>query len=356
LSSLRLRKFVPLATLVLFTILGWSIRVKLISGALSHENEGNQVSSMIASPCQSNPDHLLQILHPAAFVTFIFLALSAVFQIICLNKGLKVYDSTRECSCRLSYIDIYLQFGPSSRGTNVLCSVYCCRLSELFSLHGRSRCLQAMGKFAFDPRFQDWHRLLTLKQTLFAVFVSIGVLIGGVVLLTNKKPEPKAPSQNTILGPVPRTARRGRKRPKDLASSVDSPSEWHGDREDDALRRSDENEDETVWQIGDDEDDEEGDDPTRPSADEGNDGKGMMKNAPIYSRQEGPDGRVPDEVRGILHDDEDEDEGDAEPSTSRSGTHHVHFDRTAVHHSSKEDDDHEFGDWEDGGKPSPEIR
>lgn len=32
--------------------------------------------------------------HPAAIITFIFLAITAVSQIVALNKGLKVYDST----------------------------------------------------------------------------------------------------------------------------------------------------------------------------------------------------------------------------------------------------------------------
>jgi len=50
--------------------------VKMISGALSHVNTGNQ------------------FFHFAAIVTFLFLAVTAVFQIICLNRGLKVYDST----------------------------------------------------------------------------------------------------------------------------------------------------------------------------------------------------------------------------------------------------------------------
>ena len=50
--------------------------VKLISGALSHENTGNQFG------------------HASVIFTFIFLAVTAVCQIICLNKGLAVYDST----------------------------------------------------------------------------------------------------------------------------------------------------------------------------------------------------------------------------------------------------------------------
>lgn len=50
--------------------------VKLVTGALSHENTGNQFG------------------HLSSIFTFIFLAITAVTQIICLNRGLRVYDST----------------------------------------------------------------------------------------------------------------------------------------------------------------------------------------------------------------------------------------------------------------------
>lgn len=50
--------------------------VALISGSVNHDNPGNQFG------------------HPAAIFTFLFLAITAVSQIICLNRGLKVYDST----------------------------------------------------------------------------------------------------------------------------------------------------------------------------------------------------------------------------------------------------------------------
>lgn len=50
--------------------------VKLLTGSLSHQNPGNQFG------------------HAAPIFTVILLAITAVLQIICLNKGLKVYDST----------------------------------------------------------------------------------------------------------------------------------------------------------------------------------------------------------------------------------------------------------------------
>ena len=50
--------------------------VGLVTGALSKENTGNQFG------------------HLAPIFTFIFLAITAVSQIVCLNRGLRVYDST----------------------------------------------------------------------------------------------------------------------------------------------------------------------------------------------------------------------------------------------------------------------
>jgi hypothetical protein len=50
--------------------------VKLMSGSLSHENPGNQFG------------------HAAPIFTILLLIVTAVMQIICLNRGLKVYDST----------------------------------------------------------------------------------------------------------------------------------------------------------------------------------------------------------------------------------------------------------------------
>jgi hypothetical protein len=50
--------------------------VKLLSGSLSHKNPGNQFG------------------HVAPIFTIILLSITAVLQITCLNRGLKVYDST----------------------------------------------------------------------------------------------------------------------------------------------------------------------------------------------------------------------------------------------------------------------
>ena len=52
------------------------LSVKLFSGSLSHENPGNQFG------------------HAAPIFMIILLAVTAVMQIICLNRGLQIYDST----------------------------------------------------------------------------------------------------------------------------------------------------------------------------------------------------------------------------------------------------------------------
>jgi hypothetical protein len=69
----RLRKSnIPNTSLMYLTPV---VSVKLFSGSISHENEGNQFG------------------HASAVFTMICTALTGVLQVICLNRGLKVYDS-----------------------------------------------------------------------------------------------------------------------------------------------------------------------------------------------------------------------------------------------------------------------
>ena len=66
--------------------------VKLLSGQISHKEDGSQVSC-----CSFTLAHFvnsLQFAHPASIFTVIFLAITAVSQILCLNRGLRAYDST----------------------------------------------------------------------------------------------------------------------------------------------------------------------------------------------------------------------------------------------------------------------
>ncbi|KAJ7084478.1 hypothetical protein B0H15DRAFT_849322 [Mycena belliarum] len=107
--------------------------VKLMSGSLSHENPGNQFG------------------HAAPIFTIILLVATAVMQIICLNRGLKVYDSTLVVPV---FYGVYTATGFLD--------------SLIFNNEVEA--------------YQSW--------TLFLIFVSIFVLISGVVLLTHKKPDP----------------------------------------------------------------------------------------------------------------------------------------------------------------------
>ncbi|KAJ3840113.1 hypothetical protein F5878DRAFT_580615 [Lentinula raphanica] len=170
--------------------------VKLLSGSLSHENPGNQFG------------------HAAPIFTIILLACTAVLQIICLNRGLKVYDSTLVVPV---FYGVYTATG-------------------------------FLDSLIFNDEvdaYQSW--------TLFLIFVSILVLISGVVLLTHKKPEPGAPlkSANTASGSLPLPRLRNRNSRKASASKTDLEA---GDPDDDASIHSGENG--PLWAVGDVSDDE----------------------------------------------------------------------------------------------------
>ncbi|KAI0661098.1 hypothetical protein C8Q70DRAFT_693670 [Cubamyces menziesii] len=162
--------------------------VKLISGAMSHENTGNQFG------------------HASVVFTFILLAVTAVCQIICLNKGLAIYDSTLVVPV---FYGVYTGLG-------------------------------FLDSLIFNDEvdaYQSW--------TLFLIFVSMIVLVSGVVLLTYKKPDEKASAPSA----VPLSA-RGRRTPKKGGPSL-------GDEEE-ALHDVEEgDEGDAMWQLGEASDDEE---------------------------------------------------------------------------------------------------
>ncbi|KAI6046099.1 hypothetical protein EDC04DRAFT_2631997 [Pisolithus marmoratus] len=106
--------------------------VKLLTGSLSHENPGNQFG------------------HVAPIFTILLLAVTAVLQIICLNRGLKVYDSTLVVPV---FYGVYTATG-------------------------------FLDSLIFNNEVDAYKR-----WTLFLIFSSILLLISGVVLLTSKKPE-----------------------------------------------------------------------------------------------------------------------------------------------------------------------
>jgi predicted membrane channel-forming protein YqfA (hemolysin III family) len=150
--------------------------VKLLSGSLSHENPGNQFG------------------HAAPIFTILLLVVTAVLQIICLNRGLKVYDST---------LVVPVFYG-------------------VYTATGWLDSLIFNGQV---EAYKSW--------TLFLIFVSILVLISGVVLLTHKKPEPVAAKVKSARQP---------RRPKSTGP------------------QNGEGEDRVLWAVGDDEDDNEGED------------------------------------------------------------------------------------------------
>lgn len=164
--------------------------VALISGAASHENTGNQFGQA------------------SSIFTFILLAVTAVSQIICLNRGLKVYDSTLVVPV---FYGVYTAMG-------------------------------FLDSLIFNNEvdaYQSW--------TLFLIFCSILILVSGVVLLTNKKPDPqpKTPGfkvtddATTTVSLPPGTRRRARSKLGDeeegiLSAEGSNPAPWQlGDASED---------------------------------------------------------------------------------------------------------------------------
>ncbi|KAF8345899.1 hypothetical protein F5887DRAFT_963989 [Amanita rubescens] len=164
--------------------------VKLISGSLSQENRGNQFG------------------HVSTIFTFILLVITAVMQIICLNKALKVYDSTLVVPV---FYGVYTVTGFLN--------------SLVFN--------NEVGAYS------GW--------TLFLIFLSILVLIAGVVLLTLKKPEPPEDKiKSATLSAHPRRTPIRSARPR-TARSARIDLESQGEHEDDGERN---NERDVLWEVG----------------------------------------------------------------------------------------------------------
>ncbi|KAH8992855.1 hypothetical protein EDB86DRAFT_2931264 [Lactarius hatsudake] len=163
--------------------------VKLISGSLSHENTGNQLG------------------HAAPIVTFVFLAITAVLQIVCLNRGLEIYDSTLVVPV---FYGVYTATGWLN--------------SLIFN--------DSVDAYA------SW--------ALFLIFVSVLVLISGVVLLTHKKPEPAASQRD---GSIAMNAIPGRQVSRTRDGKVD-------EAEDSLVEDRGEDSSQVVWDVGEASDDE----------------------------------------------------------------------------------------------------
>lgn len=138
--------------------------------------------------------------------------------------------------------------------------------------------------------------------TLFLIFVSIMVLISGVVLLTLKKPEKRGGAPTTPGNPGParsiRTSRRRSNSKQDLERGDPSGSEVEGRELDD---------DQTLWEVGEMSDEEEG------GRDDGrSEGQRTPRRqlSPNISRKPSEQQHPGEEGRGLMGDEEeDEDEG-----------------------------------------------
>ncbi|PVG02356.1 hypothetical protein CPB86DRAFT_750890 [Serendipita vermifera] len=214
--------------------------VKLVSGKLSHRNTQSQ------------------FINAAAIVTFIFTALTAVLQILCLNRGLRAYDST------------------------LVVPVF-------YGVYTASGFLDSLIFNDEVDAYETW--------TLFLIFASILVLISGVVLLTLKKPEPKKAAGSSGLGG---TASRSSRRVNGTHPKTGDGS----DGEEDGLALTEQGGSKGLsWSVGEDESDEDDDDLRKdPMQAEGSSQRRTLPN----------DGPI--EIRGLMSrdeaDDHDNDFGD----------------------------------------------
>ncbi|KAF7296143.1 hypothetical protein MKEN_01429600 [Mycena kentingensis (nom. inval.)] len=220
--------------------------VKLISGSLSHENAGNQLG------------------HAAPIFTILLLAATAVMQIICLNRGLAIYDSTLVVPV---FYGVYTAAGWLN--------------SLIFNNEVDS--------------YQPW--------TLFLIFVSIFVLISGVVLLTHKKPDPGPLSARSTVALGSAGIPRMRQRPsgRKAALAGDPASAEEGER----VVGSDQ---EVLWGIGDASDEED----VPESDDEGLDEDVDHHQHPLSGSGGPPPANSRNRGRGeeghsLLHKDDDDD-------------------------------------------------
>ncbi|KAF5380563.1 hypothetical protein D9615_004481 [Tricholomella constricta] len=257
--------------------------VKLLSGSLSKQNPGNQFG------------------HAAPIFTILLLASTAVLQIICLNRGLRVYDSTLVVPV---FYGVYTATG-------------------------------FLDSLIFNDEvdaYQSW--------TLFLIFASILVLISGVVLLTHKKPEPAG----TTPAPLSRAkgkAGKGKGRRKT------------GDEEEGGTEDGGGGEQDVLWAVGEDSDEESGEqedpdidhhqNPLQPqlrprtsSVTVTDKTKGKGKSVNWKARGEGEEGL------GLIGDHDDDEE------------HHT-SNLTSQPEPNKDvdpfKDEDEFGDWEGVGAP-----
>ncbi|EJU04064.1 hypothetical protein DACRYDRAFT_105129 [Dacryopinax primogenitus] len=184
-------------------------------------------------------------LSPASLFTLLLLILTAVTQIVCLNRGLEAWDST------------------------LVVPVF-------YGIYTSSGFLDSLMFFHETPYFQMW--------VLVAIFLSIGVLVAGVILLSTKKPD----KARTAPRGIPATEReRQRDRIRSAArSGEESVALRSGELDQDGRPQQGE----VMWELGSVSDEEEDTFTARSSAKRPNgagEGKGLM--AP--EEEEDGDGR-----------------------------------------------------------------
>lgn len=202
--------------------------VKLLTGSLSHENPGNQFG------------HIVPIL------TIILLVITAVLQIICLNRGLKVYDSTLVVPV---FYGVYTATGYVAFSTINLCSLV---ISFLDSLIFNNQV----------DAYKPW--------ILFLIFASIVILISGVVLLTHKKPERSQRNVTVARTPGVRSTMKGNEE-EDEAQALRVPEEGEPG----------------PWQLGDMSDDEDSADTVRKRASNDSTASGVEEERRLIQVEEG---------------------------------------------------------------------
>lgn len=144
--------------------------------------------------------------------------------------------------------------------------------------------------------------------TLFLIFISIMILISGVVLLTLKKPEKRggAPAAAGIPGSA-RSIRPSRRR----SDSKQDLERGEGRRTEEEGRELDD--DQTLWEVGEMSDDEDGDGGERSEGQR----TPQRQPSPNISRRPQPQQHPGEEGRGLMGDEEED--GDEEHPHGRPG-------------------------------------
>ncbi|TFK25670.1 hypothetical protein FA15DRAFT_638875 [Coprinopsis marcescibilis] len=228
--------------------------VKLLSGSLSHQNPGNQFG------------------HAAPIFTIIFLVVCAVMQIVCLNRGLRVYDSTLVVPV---FYGVYTATGFLN--------------SLIFNNEVEA--------------YQSW--------VLFLIFISIIILISGVVLLTHKKPEPittRIRGATTPRSGVGSARRVGRRRSSHNLGDEENQNGMPGDRDE-------------QWAVGEASDSEEEEDDTLHSKYRSPHRRNSAPNSAASRRPRSASGSLipavgDSEVTGLVTAEDEETDGDADVENS----------------------------------------